>query len=216
MAVNPHSAVLDAGLAYLKELEAATDFVLGAQGNRTTIYSKPAGQDRPTNMPITKGQAKLAAAISIDQVIDSLRNPETRKAWDKRFEGMELIEKYPSGDTVIHSLQHGQWPVVSGRDFCLTFRSVKESESKAYLIFASAEDARVPEVKGRVRAKVYLVGWVIDKNPDADGWLLTYFSHVDPVGLPQALLSLIASETPACAGTFASYVEKNGPSPAMY
>ncbi|KAJ3113945.1 hypothetical protein HK100_001839 [Physocladia obscura] len=215
--VHPHTDAVEAGILYLKELENATDFILSTQGHRTTIFTKPAGPDKPTTMPICKGQARLARPdITLDQVLSSLRNAEVRKKWDKRFEGMELIESYSEdrSEGLIHSLQHGQWPVVSGRDFCLVIKVFQESSEKGYVVFVSVVDDKVPLVKGRVRGHIYCVGWVVEKAAD-HGWDLTYFSHLDPVGLPSTLTALIATETPACAGTFASWIEKNGPMPSV-
>ncbi|KAJ3065013.1 hypothetical protein HDU98_011591 [Podochytrium sp. JEL0797] len=217
--VNTHTAALDQALASLQELETATDFVFSTKDKKTSISTKPAPAAQPTNMPITKGATRLSykTTLTVDEVLNSLLNTASRTKWDPRFEGMQIIEQYNDQRTevLIHSLQHGQWPVVSGRDFAIALRSVKVSDSKAYLVFTSVIDAKIPEVKGRVRAHIYCVGWVIEKAPDADAWDLTYFSHVDPVGLPSALTKLIANETPACAGTFAAYVEKNGPSAAF-
>ncbi|KAJ3073096.1 hypothetical protein HDU98_002241 [Podochytrium sp. JEL0797] len=217
ISANPHQAALDQAFASLQEFETATDFVFATKDKKTSISTKPAPASKPTNMPITKGVTRLNKTLTLDQVVDSLLNTASRKKWDPRFEGSSIVEQYDEqrSAVLLHSLQHGQWPVVSGRDFAIALKTVKVSETKAYLVFTSVVDAKIPEVKGRVRAHIYCVGWVIEKASDADAWDLTYFSHVDPVGLPSALTKMVANETPACAGTFATYVEKNGPSAAF-
>ncbi|KAJ3025830.1 UNVERIFIED_CONTAM: hypothetical protein HDU68_006610 [Siphonaria sp. JEL0065] len=219
---NPHTQALDDALAHLKNLESSTDFQLSLQTERTTIYSKPAPTDKPTNMPIIKGVARITTkeAITLDEIIQSLRNETGRKQWDSRFEGMRLVQVYKEdkSEVLIHSMQHGQWPVVSGRDFCIAFQSLKQETMRAdasigekgYVVFTSVIDEKVPETKGRVRAHLYCVGWVIEKGEGENDWTVSYYSHLDPVGLPTSVLSLLVNETPACAGKFAAHVEKFG------
>ncbi|KAI8611609.1 hypothetical protein BC830DRAFT_1140555 [Chytriomyces sp. MP71] len=210
-ASNPHVEPQVKALAYLKELEASTAFNLATKGNKTTIYTMPPPSTHEGNMPITKGQCVLQKDFTLDQVLDSLRNADSRKKWDSRFEGLEVVEAYNENkdEVLIYSLQHGQWPIISGRDFVLTMKKVKESESKGYIVQTSVVDERKKEVKGRVRGHIYIAGWIVEKTEE--GWLLTYISHVNPMNLPATLLNLIATETPACVGTFVSFLEKNGP-----
>ncbi|ORY49965.1 Bet v1-like protein [Rhizoclosmatium globosum] len=212
---NPHAEALTAAFNYLKTLEAATDFVYATDKNGAKVYSKPTTDDKPTNMPIGKGVARIAKPFTLEQVMATIRDEKGRKQWDSRFEGMEIKDMFDgdSAEVLVHSLQFGQWPVVSGRDFCITAKNVKESDDKGYVVFTSVQDPKIPEVKGRVRAHIYCVGWVIEKAKEGEGssWDLTYFTHVDPKGLPNAIVAVVANETPSCAGTLVAYLEKNGP-----
>ncbi|KAJ3249237.1 hypothetical protein HDU78_005377 [Chytriomyces hyalinus] len=214
-ASNPHADEPAKALEYLKTLEASTDFVLASQGNTTTIWTKPPPADMEGNMPITKGQALLTKeGITLDQILDSLRNSQQRFKWDPRFEGLQIVEAYDQAKehVLLVSLQKGQWPIISGRDFVVSMKKFVESETKGYVIQSSVVDSRHGEQKGRVRGHVYVAGWIVEKS--GDGFLVTYISHVNPLNLPATLLNLIATETPACCGSFVRHVEKNGPFPA--
>ncbi|KAJ3069789.1 hypothetical protein HDU98_007156 [Podochytrium sp. JEL0797] len=141
-------------------------------------------------MPITKGAARLHRPnLTLDQIFATMRNVDVRKEWDPRFEGVRLLDTFTPAATeaLIHTLQKGQWPAVPKRDFCLLAESVQVSPTKGYSFNTSkAKDGE-------------------------DAWDLTYFSPLDPMNLPKAIGHVIAKETPACADSFARFVETFGP-----
>ncbi|KAJ3237917.1 hypothetical protein HDU81_008669 [Chytriomyces hyalinus] len=213
-ATNPHADQPAKALEYLKTLEASTDFVLSSKA-KISIWTMPPPADMEGNMPITKGQGLITKeGLTLTQILDSLRNAQSRYKWDPRYEGLEVVEAYDNekNHCLILSLQKGQWPIISGRDFLISTKMIVESETKGYIVQNSVVDSRKGEQKGRVRGHIHVAGWIVEKTEE--GFLVTYISHVNPQNLPAALLNLIATETPACCGTFIQHVEKNGPSAA--
>ncbi|KAJ3063521.1 hypothetical protein HDU98_000692 [Podochytrium sp. JEL0797] len=210
---NPHLPALHAAFQQLQELESATDFTLATWTPTLSVFMKPSPMG--SKMPITKGVSRLHRSnLALDQIFATMRNVDVRKEWDPRFEGVRLLDTFTPAATeaLIHTLQKGQWPAVPGRDFCLIAGSAQVSPTKGYSFNTSVQDARAPGVKGRVRGHVYCVGWVFEKAKDGeDAWDLTYFSHLDPMNLPKAIGHVIAKETPACADSFARFVEAFGP-----
>ncbi|KAJ3207053.1 hypothetical protein HDU67_007699 [Dinochytrium kinnereticum] len=211
-----YSDVLEKALAHAKALYANhEEFIPHSttpNGTKISMKSLPGSA-----LPITRGEKKFPSTFSQDDILACLRHVEARQVWDARFEDMEVIEMYGPGSReagLVHSKQKGQWPVISGRDFIVAYRIYRDAtDNSVWFIQTSVEDDRLPHVKGRVRGHVTVAAWIImpTTSNDGDGWDVTYITQVDPAGtLPAALVKMVSSETPACAGTVLEYLEKKG------
>ncbi|KAJ3111206.1 hypothetical protein HDU96_005906 [Phlyctochytrium bullatum] len=203
---------LSKALAYAQELVAATDFVFhstSSKGTKISMKDAPGG----SALPITRGEGHIPAKFSADDILACLRHVDARKVWDARFEDMDVLEDYGPNKRdsgLVYSKQKGQWPVISGRDFVVVYRIYRQPDGSVWFVQTSVDDDRHPEVKGRVRGKLFVAVWVL-KPAEAGGWDVTYITHVDPAGtLPAALVRLVSAETPSCVGTAAAYLNEKG------
>ncbi|KAJ3317259.1 hypothetical protein HDU76_001265 [Blyttiomyces sp. JEL0837] len=203
---NPNQAAIDKAFAYIKELHAATDFKPHSESKGVKISMK---EIEGSTLPITRGDITFPAKYDVESILKVVRSVDARKVWDGRFEDAKVIEEYGPTSGLLHSFQKGQWPIVSGRDFVVTFAVIKEGEV-TYLIQTSVEDSRVPTTKDRVRATLHGAGWIL--TPTASGDIeVVYIAHADPSGtLPAALVRMVSADTPACAGTVLDYLNKKG------
>ncbi|KAJ3412407.1 hypothetical protein HDV05_000765 [Chytridiales sp. JEL 0842] len=201
---------LERALTYAKDLYNATDFKPAGVSHGARIYVK----DSPgaSSLPITKGAVTFPPAYTVDDIRNSIKHFDGRKVWDGRFESAQEVETYSDSAGLIHSLQKGQWPVVSGRDFAVAYCTVLEG-STYIVVQTSVSTPKIKEVKGRVRGTIIAAAWFIEPSKSVEGgWDVTYITHADPAGtIPGALVRLVATETPACAGSLLEYLNKHGP-----
>ncbi|KAJ3193696.1 hypothetical protein HDU82_002729 [Entophlyctis luteolus] len=210
-APNPHAAALADAFSYLKQLEAASDYT--PSSGSPSISTKPSPIPDRTAAPVGRAHATIKAATTIHAILAALRNIDRRGEWDDKHEGIEILQRYDDSkhEVLVHSLRAGQWPVVSKRDFVAISSNIVESDSKAYVVLASVDDSSLAEVKGRVRASIYSMGWIISKDTSQDdAWDLTVYAHVDPNGgLPSAIVQKAVIEGASVVFKFATFFEAN-------
>ncbi|KAJ3093638.1 hypothetical protein HDU96_002129 [Phlyctochytrium bullatum] len=211
---NPHLAVLDATLAQIQELFAATDFVPHSESKGTKIWSKtPAG----AMLPITRGDAVFPAPFTIPEILAVVRNSNDRKFWSSKYEETEVLEEYSPEEGLMRIVQKAPMPLLSDiapnsdRDFILAYK-VYTTRNATYFIQASVNDPKDPRFavpKGRVRGTV-TAGWILKPSTAEQGATdVTYIVNVDPAGnLPSVMVKMAAVETPACVGVVREVLEQ--------
>ena len=92
----------------------------------------------------------------------------------------------------------GIWPVAN-RDFVNVVTRLKESDSK-FFMGVKACNYPHPEVKGVVRAEVYIGGYIMEKVDELNT-KVTYFSDADLKGnIPQMVKNQLSSKQGELAG----------------
>ncbi|KAI9331015.1 hypothetical protein DFJ73DRAFT_963839 [Zopfochytrium polystomum] len=195
------ATVTDAALSKAKEHYSATDFKPSGKSKGAALYVKHVAD---TAMPVTKGEITFVG-FAPEQVLAKLLDLDTRKEWDKGFEGAEFLERFDEESGIVHSKQEGAL-FVSGRDFSIAYRVYRE-DGFIISLQTSIEDERASPIPGRVRGHLTVAAWFLKKVDN--GTEVVYITHVNPSGtVPGAVLRLVAGETPAITGCLYDVMRK--------
>lgn len=199
-----------------------------AQESGWTLYSDAKGMRISTSqkegggMPLMKGETEIRGGWNVEDVIAVIQSLGARKVWDERFDSGKIADRFDNRDELLtHNSQKGVWPVTA-RDFALSSHVVREGEvgedsSKVYVLSTSVEDDKIPVEPKKVRADMHVAGWVLEpeymKGTGMTALIkATYIVEVDIKleSIPSAILKIISTSTPACAGRVDDFLQTRG------
>ncbi|KAK3825631.1 MAG: hypothetical protein J3Q66DRAFT_107606 [Benniella sp.] len=134
-----------------------------------------------------------------------------RKLWDDWYDEVSCVEKYDDSTTLVYMLMKGS---ISSkpRDVAMIERKVVEKDGTIYFAACSVESDKVPMVPGKVRAEVFLAGWIIQPLPSNPPIAkITYVIHTDLLGrLPKFIAKRPLAKRAMVITTIETYLKKNG------
>ncbi|KAI8918092.1 hypothetical protein BC831DRAFT_483303 [Entophlyctis helioformis] len=207
---------LVSALAHLKTLLAQPWTPLFESKGVTATTTKPLpGFESP--VPVTRGEVLAPEGLSVYDVLNVFSVASLRPAGDDRTEMAETKTFNADGTTFVYSVQKGVWPV-SPRDFIVANSTVMyDAELAAHVILqASVERADVPVASGKVRGVLHLAALLV--NETADGRVrVVYVADADSKGtVPAAIVKIVATATPMCAGRMVEHAVTKGVAPKVY
>jgi len=156
--------------------------------------------------------------------------PGCRAIWDDLFEsgrGVEVLDKvsvlsYASTKAqgfvrfahvfLLFScffLAHPRLPG-SSRDLVILVVNEFVDDGTVYSLGKSVVDPKCPEVKGKVRAVMEVMGWYFEPLPDRVGTKVTYITQIDLGGwVPGSVLKLVASQIPLVVAGVRKYLRNH-------
>jgi len=76
-----------------------------------------------------------------------------------------------------------------------------------YSMGKSVADPKCPEIKGKVRATMDIMGWYFEPLPDRVGTKVTYLTQIDLGGwVPGSILKMAASQIPLVVAAVRKYL----------
>ncbi|KAF9951048.1 hypothetical protein BGZ65_006222, partial [Modicella reniformis] len=138
-----------------------------------------------------------------------------RKLWDDWYDEVSCVENYDDDTTLVYMLMKG---TISSkpRDVAMIEKKVVEKDGTIYFAACSVDSDKIPRIPGKVRAEVFLAGWIIQplpSNPPISK--ITYVIHTDLLGrLPKFIAKRPLAKRAMVITTIETYLKKNG-SPSM-
>ncbi|KAL2917718.1 hypothetical protein HK105_202591 [Polyrhizophydium stewartii] len=210
-AASHPNAATQAALAHLKVLLKQTWAPsFESKGVTATTTTAVPGLESP--VPITRGEIDLPESVDMFDIFSVIMTASLRPSWDERTESAEVREHEADKNAIAYSVQ-----LSFARDLCVSISPVMyDAELDAHLVVQrSVEHKDIPDVSGKVRAEVRLAAIMVTKNASG-GHRLTYIVDVDTKGsIPSAILKIVSSSTPMCAGKMIEYVQTHG-APARF
>lgn len=187
-------------LARLQQLETCPDWI--ANGDKPCAMFKMEVDERVAS----KGIAKVN--FNINKVFAFLEKEDTLKKINPMLLEIKVLHEIKDVFRVNYMQYKGIWPV-SNRDFVSVSATFKVSESKIY-IGTKACNFPHPEVKGVVRGKVFIGGYIIEKI-DENTTSITYISDADLSGsIPGMVKNTLSSKQGEIASKIGPAMEKEG------
>lgn len=86
----------------------------------------------------------------------------------------------------------------SAWDFVTVMTALTLTDGRWIIVASSINHPDLPEVKGKVRGKIYIDGYILTPDPETESWFyLTYVTKSDMGGLiPKFVKNLIVNSTP--------------------
>ena len=109
----------------------------------------------------TAAKGEAIVNFPFEEVVTFLSDILTLKKLNSQINSIKVLHQYSEEIKVNHQGYDGIWPV-AGRDIVVVTTKEKASENKVYMASKSCQFP-VPEVKGIVRAEVFIGGYVIEK-----------------------------------------------------
>ncbi|KAI8360069.1 hypothetical protein B0O80DRAFT_193891 [Mortierella sp. GBAus27b] len=134
-----------------------------------------------------------------------------RKLWDDWYDEVSCVESLDDSTSLVYMLMKGS---ISSkpRDVAIIERKVVEKDGTIYFASCSVESDKIPLVPGKVRAEVFLAGWIIQplpSNPPISK--ITYVIHTDLLGrLPKFIAKRPLAKRAMVITAIETYLKKNG------
>eukprot|EP01101_Sappina_pedata_P004503 TRINITY_DN1927_c0_g1_i2.p1 TRINITY_DN1927_c0_g1~~TRINITY_DN1927_c0_g1_i2.p1 ORF type:complete len:210 (+),score=44.43 TRINITY_DN1927_c0_g1_i2:84-713(+) len=158
--------------------------------------------DQDRSLSIIKGVGLVRA--DKEAIFKTLIDLDTRKQWDKFYEGGEIVRWIQPERECISRMRSKTYSyMVWPRDACLHVAAKKTAGSvpleDEYLVTAfSTIDDQCPEVQGFVRGEVIVSGFQVKSVAEGVAQI-TYIFEVDAKGwIPATLVDLVNNAQPLC------------------
>ncbi|KAI8596414.1 hypothetical protein EDD21DRAFT_312172, partial [Dissophora ornata] len=134
-----------------------------------------------------------------------------RKLWDDWYDEFSNIETYDDATSLMYMVMKG---TISSkpRDLSMVERIHIDADGTIYSAACSVDSVKIPRVSGKVRAEVFLAGWVIQPLPSNPPITkITYVIHTDLLNrLPRFIAKRSLAKRAMVIATIETYLKKNG------
>ena len=157
--------------------------------------------------PIVMLRGKTTINATIDTVLKTTEDYETRKTWDELFNSGEVLQQIDENHQIITFRFKSPSMVVTNRDFVMS-RGIKKNDDGTVLSnHVSVVFPNHPEQKGYVRGEVDVSGYYFE--PQGDKCVVTYVVQIDPKGwIPSVVVNSVASKQPLILAKLRDFLEK--------
>ncbi|KAG0083639.1 hypothetical protein BGZ92_010609 [Podila epicladia] len=139
-----------------------------------------------------------------------------RKLWDDWYDELSCIEAYDDSTSLMYMVMKGTMSSRT-RDVALVERIQTERDGTIYFAACSVESDRIPPVPGKVRADIFIAGWIIQPLPSNPPITkITYVIQTDLLSrLPKFIAKRSLIKRALVITTIETHLKKNGTPVAM-
>ncbi|KAF9586613.1 hypothetical protein BGW38_000987 [Lunasporangiospora selenospora] len=95
---------------------------------------------------------------------DILAIVNSRKLWDDWYNELDCVESYDDSTSLMYMVMKGTMSS-KPRDISMVERIEVDRDGSIYVASCSVDSPKVPRVSGKVRAEIFIAGWVIQPLP---------------------------------------------------
>ncbi|KAF9134270.1 hypothetical protein BGW39_007580 [Mortierella sp. 14UC] len=134
-----------------------------------------------------------------------------RKLWDDWYDELSCIETYDDATTLMYMVMKGTLSSKT-RDVALVERTEIETDGTIYFAACSVDSTKIPRIAGKVRAEIFLAGWIIQPLPSNPPITkVTYVIQTDLLNrLPKFIAKRSLTKRALVATVVETYLKKNG------
>ncbi|KAF9187550.1 hypothetical protein BGZ51_007396 [Haplosporangium sp. Z 767] len=134
-----------------------------------------------------------------------------RKLWDDWYDELSCVETYDDATTLMYMVMKGTMSSKT-RDVAMVERVHVDSDGTIYFAACSVESSKVPRIPGRVRADIFLAGWILQPLPSNPPITkITYVIHTDLLSrLPKFIAKRSLAKRAMAIATVETHLKKNG------
>ncbi|KAG0215799.1 hypothetical protein BGX28_008109 [Mortierella sp. GBA30] len=135
----------------------------------------------------------------------------TRKLWDDWYDELSCVETYDEATALIYMVMRSTLPSKT-RDVAMIERLQIEKDGTYYLADCSVESNKIPRIPGKVRAVIFLAGWIIQPLPSNPPITkVTYVIQTDLLSkLPRFIAKRSLIKRALVITTVENHLRKNG------
>ncbi|KAF9338131.1 hypothetical protein BG006_010241 [Podila minutissima] len=139
-----------------------------------------------------------------------------RKLWDDWYDELSCIEAYDDSTSLMYMVMKGTMSSRT-RDVAIVERIQTEQDGTIYFAACSVESDRIPPVPGKVRADIFIAGWIIQPLPSNPPITkITYVIQTDLLSrLPKFIAKRSLIKRALVITTIETHLKKNGTPAAM-
>lgn len=139
-----------------------------------------------------------------------------RKLWDDWYDEVSCVEAYDDSTSLMYLVMKGTMSSKT-RDVAVVERIQTEQDGSIYFATCSVESDKIPPVSGKVRADIFIAGWVIQPLPSNPPITkITYVIQTDLLSrLPKFIAKRSLIKRVQVITTIETHLKKNGIPVAM-
>ncbi|KAF9103456.1 hypothetical protein BGX29_003371, partial [Mortierella sp. GBA35] len=125
-----------------------------------------------------------------------------RKLWDDWYDELSCVETYDDATTLMYMVMKGT----------LSSKTEIETDGTIYFAACSVDSTKIPRIPGKVRAEIFLAGWIIQPLPSNPPITkVTYVIQTDLLNrLPKFIAKRSLAKRALVATVIETYLKKNG------
>ncbi|KAG0369452.1 hypothetical protein BGZ54_009876, partial [Gamsiella multidivaricata] len=169
----------------------------------------------PTTIPTSQVESRYPA-FKGEHIIRGYKAQDVfaiisvRKLWDDWYDELSCVETYDEATMLMYMVMKSTLSAKM-RDLAFVERTVTEKDGTIYSAACSVESTKVPTVSGKVRAAIFLAGWIIQPLPSNPPITkITYVIHTDLLSrLPKFIARRSLAKRAMAIVTIETYLRKN-------
>ncbi|KAF9927840.1 hypothetical protein FBU30_002843 [Linnemannia zychae] len=134
-----------------------------------------------------------------------------RKLWDDWYDRLNCVESYDDATKLMYMVMKGNMSSKT-RDISMVERIEIERDGTIYFASCSVESSKIPLMSGKVRADIFVAGWIIQPLPSNPPITkVTYVIQTDLLSrLPKFIARRALAKRPLVITTIETHLKKNG------
>ncbi|KAF9983499.1 hypothetical protein BGZ65_001732 [Modicella reniformis] len=134
-----------------------------------------------------------------------------RKLWDDWYDELRLVESYDDSTNLMYMVMKGSLSAKT-RDISMVERIEVERDGTIYFASCSVESSKLPRISGKVRADIFVAGWIIQPLPSNPPITkITYVIQTDLLSrMPKFIARRALAKRPLVITTIETHLRKNG------
>ncbi|KAG0206856.1 hypothetical protein BGX28_001791 [Mortierella sp. GBA30] len=134
-----------------------------------------------------------------------------RKLWDDWYDELSCVESYDDATNLMYMVMKGTMSSKT-RDISMVERIEVERDGTIYFASCSVESNKIPRISGKVRADIFVAGWIIQPLPSNPPITkITYVIQTDLLSrLPKFIARRALAKRPLVVTTIETHLKKNG------
>ncbi|KAF9437725.1 hypothetical protein BGZ76_011434 [Entomortierella beljakovae] len=134
-----------------------------------------------------------------------------RKLWDDWYDELSCVESYDDATNLMYMVMKGTLSSKT-RDISMVERIEVERDGTIYFASCSVESDKIPRISGKVRADIFVAGWIIQPLPSNPPITkITYVIQTDLLSrLPKFIARRSLAKRPLVITTIETHLKKNG------
>ncbi|KAF9133947.1 hypothetical protein BGX30_012099 [Mortierella sp. GBA39] len=134
-----------------------------------------------------------------------------RKLWDDWYDQLNCVESYDEATNLMYMVMKGNMSSKT-RDISMVERIEVEPDGTIYFASCSVQSSKIPLMSGKVRADIFVAGWVIQPLPSNPPITkVTYVIQTDLLSrLPKFIARRALAKRPLVITTIETHLKKNG------
>ncbi|KAH7051745.1 hypothetical protein BKA57DRAFT_391723, partial [Linnemannia elongata] len=135
-----------------------------------------------------------------------------RKLWDDWYDQLNCVESYDEATNLMYMVMKGNMSSKT-RDISMVERIEVERDGTIYFASCSVESSKIPLMSGKVRADIFVAGWIIQPLPSNPPITkVTYVIQTDLLSrLPKFIARRALAKRPLVITTIETHLKKNVP-----
>ncbi|KAG0011930.1 hypothetical protein BGZ80_000325, partial [Entomortierella chlamydospora] len=134
-----------------------------------------------------------------------------RKLWDDWYDELSMVESYDDATNLMYMVMKSTLSSKT-RDISMVERIEVERDGTIYFASCSVESSKIPRISGKVRADIFIAGWIIQPLPSNPPITkITYVIQTDLLSrLPKFIARRALAKRPLVITTIETHLKKNG------